>query len=266
MDFLENLFEGFRFFDAVDIALVSFAVYRVLLMIKGTRAVQMLTGLVMLVFLHIVATTVEMPVITSVMTNLWDNLAIIVVVLFQNDIRRFLSEMGGQRLVLSTADSFEEGHVFEELIRTSVSLANKKIGALIVIEGEADLADHIEEGIALDARVSKEAITTIFMPVSPIHDGAIIISKGRIAKARCFLPLTLNPNVVKSLGTRHRAAVGLTEETDAICIVVSEEDGTISVVADGRIVRDLDAISLRRTLQQLIQRGKQRKTAGSGGT
>jgi len=138
------------------------------------------------------------------------------------------------------------------VIRSTVALAGKRIGALIVFEREVGLNEYIEVGTRLDARVSRELVISIFMPTSPIHDGALILQKGRITAAGCFLPLTTNPSVSKTLGTRHRAAIGLTEETDAVVVVVSEEEGSISMVREGRITRDLDAGSLRTTLLKLL--------------
>jgi uncharacterized protein (TIGR00159 family) len=136
----------------------------------------------------------------------------------------------------------------EELVRTSVSLANRKIGALMVLERNADVSDYVEIGVKLDAIPSKEIMSSIFLPASPIHDGAVLIQKGRITAAGCFLPLTLNPQVGTEYGTRHRAAIGLTEETDAVVIVISEEKGWVSVVSEGRVTRGLDAPGLRRLL------------------
>jgi diadenylate cyclase len=133
-----------------------------------------------------------------------------------------------------------------------VSLASKRIGALIVLQRDVGLNDFVEVGTRLDARVSKELITSIFQPLSPIHDGALIIHKARIIAAGCFLPLTTNPHVSKTLGTRHRAGIGLTEETDALVIVISEEEGAISMVREGRITRNVDAATLRSTLQRLL--------------
>jgi len=140
----------------------------------------------------------------------------------------------------------------EELIKALTYLASRRVGALVVLQNEVGLNQYIEVGVPLDAQVSKELVTSIFLPGSPIHDGALIIQHGRITAAGCFLPLTTNPNVSKTLGTRHRAAIGLTEETDAAAIVVSEEDGMISLVREGKITRDVDAATLRTTLHRLL--------------
>jgi uncharacterized protein (TIGR00159 family) len=145
-----------------------------------------------------------------------------------------------------------QGQDLEEIVRAVVALATKRIGGLLVCEREVGLNEYIERGTQLDARISKELILSTFATSSPIHDGAMMLRKGRITAAGCFLPLTTNPNVSKTLGTRHRAAIGLTEETDAVVIVVSEEDAGISLVTDGRITRGLDAGTLRTTLQKLL--------------
>jgi len=171
-----------------------------------------------------------------------------------------LAQMG-QNPLLRTISAIEETRFIEEIIRTAVSLANKKIGAIIVFERETELGDLIEMGTPLDAKVSKEILTSIFLPYSPIHDGAVIIKGGRIAAAGCFLPLTLSAAVSKTLGTRHRAAVGITEETDAVVIAVSEEAGTISVAVEGKLTRGVDAAALRRILTKIFITGRKEKGA-----
>ena len=156
------------------------------------------------------------------------------------------------RATLGAVPPLPSKHDFEEIVRSAVLLASKRIGALIVFERDVNLNEYIEVGTRLESRVSRELLQSVFLSTSPIHDGAVIIQQGRITAAGCFLPLTVNPNVSKTLGTRHRAAIGLTEETDAVVVVVSEEEGKISLVREGRIIRDLDAGTLRNTLQQLF--------------
>jgi len=154
--------------------------------------------------------------------------------------------------VFSAVPRVRQGQAIEEIVRAAVLLAGRRIGALIVLARDVGLNDYMEGGTRLDSQVTKELILSIFLPASPLHDGALVIQEGRIVAAGCFLPLTTNPNVSKTLGTRHRAALGLTEETDAVVIVVSEEEGKMSLVREGRITRDLDAGILRSTLQQLF--------------
>src|SRR5207253_442584 len=159
---------------------------------------------------------------------------ILVFIVFQNDIRRALTQVGTGPL-FSSADRVAQSQAVEELVKGVTSMASRRVGALVVLQNEVGLNEYIEVGTRLDAQVSKELVSSIFMPGSPIHDGALIIQQGRITAAGCFLPLTTNPTVSKTLGTRHRAAIGLTEETDALAIVVSEEDGMVSLVREGKI-------------------------------
>ena len=178
-------------------------------------------------------------------------LLILIVIVFQHDIRRMLTQVGSGSF-LGNRSQVEHGQLIETLTRSAVQLAGRRIGGLIVLAREVGLNDYIEGGSRLDASVSRDLIVSVFHPSSPLHDGALVIQLGRIMAAGCLLPLTTNPNVSKTLGTRHRAAIGLTEETDAVVIVVSEEEGKISLVHEGKITRDLDAGVLRGTLQHLM--------------
>lgn len=248
--FFRELTSLFRWWDVLDILVVAFIIYRSLLLIKGTRTVQILMNLGALGLVYWLAYRIEARATRALLGTVFDNLFIIFIILFQQDIRRVLSRVG-QTSFFARAES-KDGALIEELIKSSVSLANKKIGALIVLEREADVSEFIESGVAIDSQVSKEMLTSIFLPVSPLHDGAVVIRKGRIALASCFLPLTLNRMASQSIGTRHRAAVGLTEETDAICIVVSEENGSVSLASGGRITHNLDAPQLRKLLLESL--------------
>jgi diadenylate cyclase len=235
--------------DTIDIIFVSVIVYWILLLIKGTRAVSMLLGLIIVILAYEISKIINLVTLNWILNNFFGSLLIIVVIIFQNDIRRALAQLGKSPF-LAPPLSFEKVQDLEELIRTVVSLANKKIGALLVLERNANIEEYVEKGIPLNADISKELITSIFIPVSPIHDGAILIQKGRISQAGCFLPLTINPNISPTMGTRHRAAIGVTEETDAIVLVVSEERGTISIAQGGELISNLDPASLRRILQK----------------
>ena len=249
--FIEDLVPTLRWWDLLDIIAVAYIVYRLLLMIKGTRAGQVLVGLGFLFLMYWLSDRWEVRTLHSILGNIFDNLFIILLLLFQQDIRRVLSQVG-QAPFFSSADHLRESQLMEELVKACVSLSNKKIGALLVIEREADVLDFVEAGTVIDSQLTKEMLTSIFLPVSPLHDGAVLIRKGRVHMAGCFLPLTLNPNVSKSIGTRHRAAVGLTEETDAVCIVISEENGQISLAVDGKIAHNLDSAQLRKSLLELV--------------
>jgi diadenylate cyclase len=248
---LSLLFSSFRFRDLVDMIVVWLVIYRVLLLIKRTRAVQMLSGLGILAIAYIGSIWGELYTLNWLLEKFFANLFIIIVVLFQSEIRRGLAHIGRNPFFTSISAD-EETLVIEELVKASVLLAQKKIGALIVIEREIGLEDYIEVGTRIDSAVNAELINSIFVNSSPIHDGALIIRGGRISAAGCFLPLTKNPNVDKNLGTRHRAAIGLTEETDAVVIVVSEENMQVSLVMGGQITPDLDMPTLRKALYNLF--------------
>lgn len=249
-------FKGIRWQDIMDILLVSFIIYRLLLLIKGTKAVQMLIGIGILLIGLVVSRWAEFYTVDWIVQSFWAYIVIVIIVLFQPELRRVLAHIGEGPFFYSLS-SVEESRSLEEIVKASVSLANRKMGALIVIERETDLKNFIEIGTNLDARVSRELLLSIFHPTSPIHDGAVIIKGNRIISAGCFLPLSLSPALSGSLGTRHRAAIGLTEETDAVVIVVSEETGAISLVIGGRIIKDLDMTSLRGEISKVF--GKKKK-------
>jgi uncharacterized protein (TIGR00159 family) len=245
-----ELLSNFRLRDAIDIGIIAFFIYRIIDLIRGTRAVQMLIGLVVVFLAFLSSQYFDLYALNWILDNFLGSILLVIVVIFQDDIRRALTQVGTRPFF--GAEFGLHGQDLEEIVRAAVSLASKRIGALIVLQRDVGLNDFVEVGTRLDARVSKELITSIFQPLSPIHDGALIIHKGRIIAAGCFLPLTTNPHVSKTLGTRHRAGIGLTEETDAVVIVISEEEGAISMVRDGRITRDVDAATLRSTLLRLL--------------
>jgi diadenylate cyclase len=248
---MTDLLTQLRWQDAVDITLIAVVVYWIILRIRGTRAVQMLIGLVILFATYLISQIFELYTLNWVLDNFLTSILLIIVILFQNDIRRALTEVGrGPFFGLKTRATY--GLMLEELTRATSRLADRRIGALIVLEREVGLNDYMEAGTTIDAAVSKELIESIFLPTAPMHDGALVVRGGRIAAAGCILPLTTNPNVTKALGTRHRAAIGITEETDAVVVVVSEEEGTASLVRGGHITRNLDAAALRVALQQLF--------------
>ncbi len=248
---MTDLFTQLRWQDFVDIVIIAMGIYWIIHLIRGTRAVQMLLGLMVLFLTYFASRAFELYTLNWMLDNFLSSIILVIVVLFQSDIRRALTQVGRGSL-LGMREYIPYGQALEEITRAAVSLAGKNIGALIVLEREVGLNEYIEVGTRLDAQVSKELIVSIFLPTSPIHDGALVIQKGRITAAGCFLPLTISPNVSKSLGTRHRAAIGLTEETDAVVVVVSEEEGKISLVREGRLIRGLDASTLRAILQPLI--------------
>lgn len=248
-----DVLENFRpLVDVLDVAIVAFIIYRIFLLIKGTRAVQMLLGLAVILIVYVLSQFAGLYTLHWFLDNFLASIVLVIVVIFQNDIRRALMHVG-RNPFFAGLSSREESEVIDELVKSCVNLANKKIGALIVIERETGLKDFLEVGTEIDAKVSSDLITSVFLPYSPIHDGALVVQQGRLKRAGCFLPLSQNPDISKTLGTRHRAAIGLTELVDAVVIVVSEETGKISVVVGGRITRDLDSTALKKVLKRLLE-------------
>jgi diadenylate cyclase len=238
--------------DIADIAVVSILVYELLMLIRGTRAVQMALGGAVIFGLFYLSGLSHLETVNFLIRNFVGYVVFAVIVLFQADIRRALAHLGRAPFFryFAKAESAEES--IEELIVASGLLAAKRIGAIIAIERQVGLRNYIEGGIPLDAVLTYDLLVSIFQLSSPLHDGAVIVQTDRIAAAACFLPLTVNPKLSKELGSRHRAAIGLTEENDAVAIVVSEETGIVSVVVDGQIERGLDPDALRLRLQSLV--------------
>lgn len=246
------LWESLRWTDVVDIGLMAFILYRMLIIIRGTRAIQSLAGLGVLVLLYVLADQLELVSIHWALEKFFELLVLAVIILFQQDIRKGLARAGGKLFLTSSRTSLELSAV-EELVRASYAMASRRVGALIAIERSGSLDEYVEPATKLDALVSNELLLSIFHPTSPLHDGAVIIQKGRISAAQGFLPLTQSKNVSRFFGTRHRAAIGLTEETDAVVIIVSEERATVSVVERGELHPTRDANELREVLQERLQ-------------
>ena len=243
---------NFRWMDILDIAITFVIIYKLLSLMKGTRALQVLTGLVLVALLYVISVTLGLATVNEILSRFFNYLFIIIIIVFQDDIRKILAKMGKTPLFgLRTAQKTEE-ELVEQLVKSTVALSRKRIGALIVIERSMGLNDSIEVGVKLDTSVNAELMLSIFSTESPIHDGAVVIKDGRITAAGCFLPLTRNINIDKALGTRHRAAIGLTESTDSIVIVVSEEQREISIAKDGELIRELDSPALRRHLNEIL--------------
>jgi uncharacterized protein (TIGR00159 family) len=236
--------------DVIDILLVTIGVYWLLILIRGTRAFQILLGLLVLFAASVASEIFQLVTLRTLLENFVQYGVLIVIVLFQHDIRRALARVG--RGFFPSASLQRETQILEEIVRASQELARKRIGALMVLERETQLDDQIETGTTLDAAVNKELLVSIFNPYSPLHDGAIVVQNGRLAFAGCILPLTLREDLPDGVGTRHRAAVGLTEETDAVVVVVSEETGAMSVVLGGAMVQGLDGPRLRGVLRDIL--------------
>lgn len=245
--------------DLLDIALVSFLMYELLLLIRGTRAAQMVLSGGFLLALFFVSRWFELETVNWVIRNLATYVVFAIIVLFQADIRRALAHFGRAPFFRYFDRTASADETIEELVVAATTLASRRIGAIIAIERQIGLRNYIEGGIPLDAIVTYDLLASVFQPSSPLHDGAVIIQGDRVAAAACFLPLSVNPRVSRDLGTRHRAALGLTEENDAVAVVVSEETGAISLVIAGDIERGLSADALRIRLRSLLGRHRRQR-------
>ncbi len=233
--------------NLVDIALVFVIVYAVLKLLRGTRAVPMAAGIGAVALLYWLAVYQELATLVFILRNALLYVGVAIIVLFQSEIRQALISFGNRFRVpfmIRHRGQFGEGE-YDEIVLAATTLASTKTGALIVIERAVGLRNVTDGGVQLDAELSYDLLVTIFNPATPLHDGAVVIRRHRVAAASCFLPLTLNPLLSKDLGTRHRAAIGITEDSDAVAVVVSEETGLISFVQSGQIKRGLDATKLR---------------------
>jgi diadenylate cyclase len=250
--------------DAVDILIVALLIYEFLKLIRGTRAVQMALSCGGIVGLFFLSNAVPLQTVNWLIRNMAGYLVFAAIVLFQSDIRRALSHFGRARFFRLFTKPENDAETIEEVVVAARVLASRKIGGIIVLEREIGLRNYIESGIPLDAEVSYDLLVTIFQVEAPLHDGAVIIQEGRIAAASCFLPLTVQPMLSRELGTRHRAAIGLTEENDAVAVVVSEESGQISLALDGRIERALTPETLRARLRALVVQRRSQIANGPG--
>ncbi len=242
--------------DVVDVLVVAVIIYEALKPIKGTRAVQMAVGSALLVGLYFVSLVAPLQTVNWLIRNVFGYIVFASIVLFQNDIRRALAHFGRTPFIRAFSHAENDDETIEEVVTAAVQLAERRLGALIVLERQIGLRNYIESGIPLEAMVTHDLLVTVFQTSGPLHDGAVIIQENRIAAASCFLPLTVNPTVGTDLGTRHRAAIGLTEENDAVAVVVSEETGRISIATEGQISRGFTAETLRARLTQLVLQRK----------
>ena len=256
MSWLTELLQrpAIAWWDVLDIALVSVLVYELLLLIRGTRAMQMALSGGFLIGLFFLSEWLRLETVNWVIRNLAGYVVFAIIVLFQADIRRALAHFGRAPFFRYFERGESADETIEELVVTASNLATRRTGAIIVIERQIGLRNYIEGGIPLDAMVTHDLLASIFQQGSPLHDGAVIIQRDRVAAAACFLPLSVNPRLGRELGTRHRAALGLTEENDAVAIVVSEETGSVSLVRDGRLDRGVSAEALRTELRSLLGR------------
>lgn len=255
---MERFLSQLRWQDLIDIIIVSYIIYKIFILVKGTRAARMLIGVGVLLALSLLSRFLELYTLDWLIQSFWTQIVIVLIILFQPEIRKALAQMGETPL-FHRFSSAEEMKTIEEIVKASQALANKKIGALIVFERDVSLAEYIEIGVPLDAKVTKELLMSIFHPTSPIHDGAVIIKGNKALAAGCFLPIKLGADLSKTYGTRHRAALGITEETDAVAVIISEETGAISLAVHGQLESNLDMEKLRNRLTNLFTTERDKK-------
>jgi diadenylate cyclase len=236
----------------IDVVLVAFLIYQFLLLVRGTRAAPMLVGVATLGLAFYFAQLGELRTLNWLLSTLLPYAMFALIVVFQSEIRHALANLGSRISLMRSSSSVAD--VYDDIVLAANLFSQDQTGALIVIEREIGLRTYIESGVALDARLSYDLLATVFRPSAPLHDGAVIVQRDRIAAAACFLPLSMNPVLSTQLGTRHRAAIGITEETDAVAVIISEETGTISVAVAGSIERDLTVERLRERLGNLLRR------------
>lgn len=237
----------------VDVLVVAWVIYRTLLVVRGTRAVPMLWGLVVVVLVYFLARTSGLNTLAWLLGNFLSSIILVVVVIFQDEIRRALTKVGLTRMMFGQTKPVLEKSL-EDLVLVTQRLAAEHTGALLVMQGKIGLDEIVEEAVQLDALISRKLLISIFNKGSPLHDGAVVIEAGRVKAAGCVLPLSLNPDLDPNLGTRHRAALGVSERSDALVIIVSEERGEISIAREGKLFKNIDVSRLRDVLLAAFHR------------
>jgi diadenylate cyclase len=238
--------------SVVDIVLVAILIYQFLALVRGTRAAPMLVGVATLGLAFYFARLGELRTLNWLLSTLLPYIVFALIVVFQVEIRHGLANLGSRISLMRSSSSVAD--VYDDIVLAANLFSQNQTGALIIIEREIGLRTYIESGVSLDARLSYDLLATLFRPSAPLHDGAVIVQRDRIAAAACFLPLSMNPVLSTQLGTRHRAAIGITEETDAVAVIISEENGTVSIAVAGSIERDLSVERLRERLSVLLRR------------
>lgn len=254
---LLQIISSARWQDVIDVLVVAFIIYRIILLIRGTRTAQILLGFAILGCAYFLSKWADLLTLKWILDHFLTYFILVILILFQDDIRKGLAQMGTQPLWWG-GRRYLEPQVIEEMVAAVSALSERRLGALIVLERETGLRDVVDRGIATDAAVTRELIHSIFLTGSPVHDGALIIAGGRIVATGCVLPLSTSSTLRKTLGTRHRAALGLSERSDAVAIVVSEERGAVSVAWRGKLYEDLTPLDLRGFLHEVIRLSKDR--------
>ncbi|MDO5047630.1 MAG: diadenylate cyclase CdaA [Anaerococcus sp.] len=258
MNFFENIITSLaviRVADVIDIAIIAFVIYKLFSLLRNTRAEQVLKGLIFVLIFASIADILNLNTVSWVMNQFLTVALVFIIVVFQPELRSALERLGRGRSLFSSDKVDRDEKSIEELVLATSSLSRQKIGALVVLEREVGLSDIMESGTRLDAEISSELLINIFIPNTPLHDGAVIIRKNKIAAAACYLPLSPSNTISKDLGTRHRAAIGISEKSDCLVVIVSEETGNISVAENGKINRYFDEESLRiRLMNELVSK------------
>ncbi len=249
MDLLIDRLSHFGVKDLIEVAIIAYLFYRLLLLLRRTQAMRMVWGLVVLGLFFLFANLAGFQTLDWLLSTGSGYIVIAIIVLFQNEIRRMLTQLGRTAYFRSMRRGGDIDPI-DEIVTAAIGMGAHRHGAIIVFEREMSLRQYAEAGITLDATVSYDLLVSIFNPATPLHDGSVIIRQGRVAAAACFLPLTLNPRLSRELGSRHRAAIGISEETDCVAVVVSEETGKISIIVDGRLERDVDGEALAGRLHE----------------
>lgn len=275
--FFDNRFGGSRMsignldlfnllINAIDILLVTYLIYKLIMVIKGTKAVQLLKGIFVILIVTLISEKLEFQTLNWIMQQILSWGVVAFVIIFQPELRRALDQLGRGRFFSRTGnrEDEEQERIVEAIVKATDYMAKRRIGALISMERETGLADYIETGIPLNANISSELLINIFIPNTPLHDGAVILQKNTVAAAACYLPLSESPFISKELGTRHRAALGISEVTDSLTIIVSEETGAISLTKNGELYRDLKLDKFRELLSAEILVIEKPKQASSG--
>lgn len=257
LDFFNEMkvvFSTIELKDIIDILVISFAIYKLIQLVRETRAEQLLKGFIAILIFSRISAALNLYTVSWVINNILTVGMVLIIVVFQPELRRVFEKLGRSNSFLSFSkiDNEQANFKSEELTNAIASLSRQKIGALIVIENKVGLSDIAESGTRINGKLSSELLINIFIPNTPLHDGAVIINEDKIVAAGCFLPLSTDPSLAQDLGTRHRAALGMSEKSDAFIIVVSEETGIISIVENGIISRYMDAESLKQTLFKLF--------------
>jgi uncharacterized protein (TIGR00159 family) len=249
-----ELIRQIRWQDILDIGIIAFLVYRSLQIVRGSRAMQMIIGLAVILVAYVSSRALGLFTLNWILDNFLASIILVIIVIFQGDIRRALTQVGTAPLFGTAERSVQpQEDVIDEVAQAAGALAARRVGGLIVFQRDVGLNEYMEIGTRLDARVSHELIESVFLPHSPIHDGALVIQKGRVTAVRCLLPLSTNPSLRKTWGTRHRAALGVTEETDAVALVISEQEGTVALVVGGNVTENVHGARLRSALNDLVK-------------